>query len=356
MDFYQKILLLLIIILSCLILFEFYRKYYLTTSTKFREPFVFNTIANEYENVSTSDISTKVQSTPSKYDEISISQFVIKGSYNSAFTGNHMNLEMIEYLLSRGCRYLDFEVFYIQEDDIFKAVVACSNDPTFSTLKSDNYLLLDDVFTTISSYAHSFTTPNRQDPLFVNLRIKSNDTNVYPVVAKSVHEHLKSNLFEGKVTNDTLFKDIKKKIVLVVDKTIHRNYKDYHDCNDPQQKCIKLGHFVNLESGSDKLNLIRYNEIFEQKPIPIMTRDDNITTNINYMKLVVPDLLNDNLYNPSLNDLVIRYGAQIVPFCFYKKDIQLDNYEEFFNDNYSSFVPLGTAIAHFKKLNDLENE
>jgi hypothetical protein len=46
----------------------------------------------------------------------------------------------------------------------------------------------------------------------------------------------------------------------------------------------------------------------------------------------------------------------MVPFCFYKKDIQLEKYEEFFNENRSAFVPLGVAIAYFKKLNDLENE
>lgn len=355
MDFYQIILLLLIIILSCLIIFQFYQNKF-QLSNKFREPFGFNTAENEFENVSTSELYTTVQSVPSKHDEINISQFVVKGSYNTAFTGKHMNLDMIQYVLSRGCRYLDFEVFYIQENDTFKAVVACSDDPTFSTLKSDNHLLLDDIFTTVNSYAHSFTTPNRKDPLFINLRIKSNDTNVYPAVAKSVNEHLKSTLFEGKITKDTLMKDIKDKTVLVVDKTIHRNYKDYHDCNDPQQKCIKLSHSVNLESGSDKLNMIRYNEIFEQKHIPIMIHDDNITTNLEYMKLVVPDLLNDNLHNPDINDLVIHYGAQMVPFCFYKKDIQLEKYEEFFNENRSAFVPLGVAIAYFKKLNDLENE
>ena len=79
MDFYQIILLLLIIILSCLIIFQFYQNNF-QLSNKFREPFGFNTAENEFENVSTSELYTTVQSVPSKHDEINISQFVVKGS------------------------------------------------------------------------------------------------------------------------------------------------------------------------------------------------------------------------------------------------------------------------------------
>jgi len=277
---------------------------------------------------------------------------VIKGAYNTAFTGSFMNTEMIKYVLSRGCRYLDFEIFYIKEDEIFIPVVAVSNDPTFSTLKSENYLKLSDVLTTVMANAFSFTSPNRLDPLIVNIRIKSNDSNVYSNVAKSLDYHFKDHLFNDKIHENTTLNDIKGKIVLSVDKTIHRNYKDYNDCNDPNKKCVKLKHFINLESGGEMLNKFRYNEIFTQKQISILIKDDNINTNIKHMKLIEPDLINDSLKNPSINDLVVKYASQIVPFCFYKKDLELDQYEELFNDNFSAFVPLGVAISYFKKINE----
>jgi|TARA_Y100000389_G_scaffold197029_1_gene230868 hypothetical protein len=355
MDIYKKILLILILLLVLIICYRFYKNYIkLSEIFSNKETFVFDTKDNEYEVVSNSDITTSVQN--SNHDNIKLSQMVIKSAYNCAFTGTYMNLDMLKYVLSRGCRYLDFEVFYLKENDVFIPVVACSNDSTFGTIKSENYILLDDIFITINSNAFSFTSPNRSDPLIINLRIKSNDSNVYASVAKSIDYHLKSKLFDGKIHNDTLMKDVKGKIILSVDKTIHRNYKDFNDCNDPDKKCIKLKHFVNLESGGELLNIFKYNEIFEQESISILINNDNINTNVNHMKLVVPDTFNDNIKNPNLSDLILKYGVQISPFCFYKNDLQLNNYEEFFNDNYASFIPLGVALSYFKKLKELDSD
>jgi len=349
MDLYNCFLILLIILLFILISFYVYNAYYNDIT---QESFSFNGIDNEYDIIAKNDIDTQIQSV--KDFNIKLSQTVIKGAYNTAFTGNYMNVEMIKYALSRGCRYLDFEIFYIKEDDIFIPVVAVSNDPTFSTLKSENYLKLNDVLTAVVANAFSFTSPNRLDPLIVNLRIKSNDSNVYSNVAKSLDYHFKDYLFNEQIHENTTLNDVKGKIILSVDKTIHRNYKDYNDCNDPNKKCVKLKHFVNLESGGEFLNKLRYNEIFTQNKVSILIKDDNINTNVKHMKLIEPDLINDSLKNPSMNDLVVKYASQIVPFCFYKKDLQLEQYEEFFNDNFSAFVPLGVAISYFNKINELD--
>ena len=43
-----------------------------------------------------------------------IRNFCIKSSCNSAYTGKYMNLNMIKNVLSRGCRFLDFEVYILQ--------------------------------------------------------------------------------------------------------------------------------------------------------------------------------------------------------------------------------------------------
>lgn len=348
MDLYNYFLILLIVLLSILISFYIYNTYF--NDNLLKESFGFNGLDNEYDIISKNDVDTQIQSI--RDYNIKLSQVVIKGAYNTAFTGTYMNTEMIKYVLSRGCRYLDFEIFFIKEDDIFIPVVAVSDDPTFSTLKSENYLKLNDVLTTIISNAFSFTSPNRLDPLIVNLRIKSNDSNIYSNIAKLLDYHFKDYLFNDKIHENTTLNDIKGKIVLSVDKTIHRNYKDYNDCNDPNKKCIKLKHFVNIESGGEFLNKLRYTDIFAQNDVSILIKDDNINTNIKHMKLIEPDLINDSLKNPSINDLVIKYASQIVPFCFYKKDLQLDLYEELYNDNFSAFVPLGVAIPYFKKKNE----
>ena len=78
-----------------------------------------------------------------------LKELCVKASYNSASSGNYVNTSMLQYVINRGVRYLDFEVFYIsdngKEDGHFKPVVSTSTDPTFMVLNSENTVLLDTV-------------------------------------------------------------------------------------------------------------------------------------------------------------------------------------------------------------------
>ena len=51
---------------------------------------------------------SSIQSMENKYAKLPIKDYCIKSSYNSATTGKTVNKKMIQYVLSRGCRFLDF--------------------------------------------------------------------------------------------------------------------------------------------------------------------------------------------------------------------------------------------------------
>ena len=63
-----------------------------------------------------------------------IRNFCIKSSCNSAYTGKYMNLNMIKYVLSRGCRFLDFEV-YIKDN--IPIVAYSTNRQSLETFTSE---------------------------------------------------------------------------------------------------------------------------------------------------------------------------------------------------------------------------
>ena len=44
--------------------------------------------------------------------DLPVKEFIIKSAFNAACTGNYMNTDMIKYVLSRGCRLLDFQLYY----------------------------------------------------------------------------------------------------------------------------------------------------------------------------------------------------------------------------------------------------
>jgi len=325
----------------------------------------------ELESLKKPDLVT-IQNVSDIFKDLTLRQYCIKASYNTALTGNYVNLDMIKYVINRGCRFLDFEVFFIGEISVdekgvsttnYTARVAYSTDNTFTTINTENSLLFDDVLTTVINYSFSNPTPNVKDPMFINLRIKSNNTDIYKHVASSLNNIARTKIYcdltseltpppAVKIDKITRFSDIMGKLIVCIDKTIVRNYKDYIHCDENVRNCYDLDDYTNIETGSEELNLLRYNEVMDQCTIPINIANDDLTTDIKTMKFVVPNTKNDFSANPNYNDFVLKYSCQDVAYRFYKRDVELDLYENFFNDNNSAFVPLSVAISYFKKMND----
>jgi len=362
MYFYKKILIFIIIVIFTYILWRLIirrqeiMKKIQTNKNIVLEGGLFITSTTEINNSKNSN-PVLIENINPNYTFRPIREYVIKSSYNSAITGNYVNVDMIKYLLGRGCRFFDFEIFYINQTP----VVAYSTDSTFSTIDTDNYILLDTVLYTLVSNSFSSTSPNNRDPLFVQLRIKSNDSNVYNAVAKSIDYNLNGKLYNKPVTNHTKLSDIMGQIVIVMDKTINRNYSDAAMCSQNQQNCYNLTKYINIESGSQTLFLQNYNELLNQVTNPPMILDKcknpkgnslDICTNISNMRVVLPDNNFKNVKNPNYSYFVINFGCQIITYRFYILDNELKNYETFFDDNKTAFVPLAFAISYINKKNN----
>ncbi len=215
---YKLALNIAIFILVCYIVIrllrkQFHIKQFISESST--EPFsLSNSAESELKYItdtSTTAGITRLQGVNKTLDSLPIKEFCIKSSYGSATTGKYVHLDMVKHVLSRGCRLLDFDVFYAKDGDNFVPKVGFSSDVNNYFIESKNSLLLDDVFSTIAAHAFSQTSPNRTDPLFINIRIKSNDSAIYSTVAKSIDAKLKSILYSGKVSRDTPFKDLMNK-------------------------------------------------------------------------------------------------------------------------------------------------
>jgi hypothetical protein len=307
----------------------------------------------EFKSIKDKATPISIKNINPEYANLSLKEYCIKGSYNSAWTGNYVNLEMISYVLSRGCRFLDFEVYYIKKNNLMMPVIGVSNDPKAGSIINDSNILLDNALTTAIASAFSSTSPNNNDPLFINLRIKATNTEVYHAVAKSVDYALKNKLFKDKINKNTKLENIMGKVVLLIDKTINYKYLDYAVCEEMDNQCYDLSSYTNLESGGELMNLYHYSEIENQLSTPITISDNNLNTNTKKIKLLLPDIISNQKTNVYFNPLVYKHGFQIIPYIYYFKptpDDQLVNYEKFFNDNQSGIVLLSTAIIYFKKL------
>ena len=323
---------------------------------------IFGTHEGEYDNLIESD-PTNIVSLPPDHFFISnrdykkhvLKDYIVKSSYNSAVTGKHVNIDMVNYLLNRGVRLLDFEVMLIDN----APMITYTDDKNLETINTDNTLLLDNVFSMIVTNAFVQPTPNVKDPLFIHLRIKSQDDNqqLYRLIAKSIDSVLKDKLYSGKVTKDTFMKDIMGKIVIIVDKTIKRNYIKISECEADEKDCYDLKSNVNLESGSDNLFLHKYTELLNLSYDHIRVEDKcSLCTSTENMRLVTPDTINMNSKNPDIDDFILNYGSQFVLYKFYSKDENLEKYEKMFDDNKGGIIPLAYTIDYLKKNKDTYNE
>ena len=83
-----------------------------------------------------------MQSIKDKFTNMPLHEYCIKSSYNTARSGDYVSSQMIEAVLKRGCRFLDFEVFYIQEGNLYIPKVAVSSDINYTLLDTKNSLSL----------------------------------------------------------------------------------------------------------------------------------------------------------------------------------------------------------------------
>ena len=227
-------------------------------------------------------------------------------------------------------------------------VVAESSDPDFKLFDTDNSISLESVFSTVVTNAFSNTSPNKKDPLFIHLRVKTKDTNCYAEVAKLIDSILKPKLFEGQVTRETKLSELMGSIVIVMDKTIHRDYKEFAKCNASDVNCYDLSNYIHAESGSQVINLLDLTKVESQAFNPPLIKDDNVSTTVVTSKLVLPQ---ENIKNnPVMKNMILNHGIQMVGYKYSIADENLVDCETFFNDNKGGIVPLGAAIPYFDRI------
>lgn len=316
---------------------------------------LFGTAKGEYNSLIESNPTNIVSLPPdntylseNENNKVRLKDYIVKSSYNSAVTGKYVNIDMVKYLLRRGVRLLDFEVMLIND----APMITYTDDNSLETINTNNTLLLDNVFSMIVTNAFVQPTPNVKDPLFIHLRIKSKpgSNKLYRLIAKSIDSTLRDKLYNGSITKNTKMSDIMGKIVIIIDKTINRDYKQLSTCGPSDKDCYNLNKYANLESGSDLLFLHRYNELLNLSHDLIRVEDKcPICTSTTNMRMVLPDTINKNTKNPDIDDFILNYGSQFVLYKFYSKDEELEKYEQLFNDNKGGIVSLAYSIDYLNK-------
>ena len=115
MKFFKLILIIIISLIFTIITYNVLLNHF-----QYKENFFSSPEKNEINKSKNVNNPHGIQSISPKNANLPISQYVIKGSYNSAISGNYVSTDMLYYVLSRGCRFIDFEIYYIDNSIIIK--------------------------------------------------------------------------------------------------------------------------------------------------------------------------------------------------------------------------------------------
>ena len=254
--------------------------------------------------------------------------YYIKTALNCCCLGewknNYVDTVPIKSAISDGYRCLDFEIY--SEDD--KPVVAASTKPSFYFRETYNSIPFLDAMTVLAQNAFT-KAPNSTDPLFINLRIKSNNAKIVPDIVSAINAQFGNlllgpeynYLYAGNNLGQVPMTSFQNKVVIMADISNPL-------CTD---KDLPLFQLLNLGSNSPFLHQLQYEMGVKNTP----DMDALIDHNKKNMSVVFPDAP----FNENANFNVAKvFGCQFIGMMPRVKDINLDIYNKAFNNAGSAFI------------------
>lgn len=272
-----------------------------------------------------------------KYYKFPLREFMIKSSYNSAIIDKTASQNAIKFVLSRGCRVLDFEI-YTRND---KEYVSYSEDPEYKVIQTDLSLTVEKAFLSIAENAFSQPSPAPNDPLFIQLRIKNNTHATYKRISKLIETVFGNKYYNKPIDGSVPVGNLMQKVIFILDATSAPDYNKYSTCLKDETDCEPLTQYINLLSGTADLPKYSYTEYMDLIPTPITVDYGNDRTDVrSFMLISPPEIGGNNVSMPGKN-AILKLPCQMMLARFYKQTAELKGYEKMFNECESSFCALG---------------
>jgi len=271
-----------------------------------------------------------------------IFSYYVKTAYNccspGGFKNSFVNMCALQHAIKLGARCLDFEIY--SENN--KPVVATSIESqslynSFHIKETFNSLDLVDVLWYINLYAigedvqtsDGNSATNASDPLFLHLRIMTNELQTINLIAKYLGEIFQDKLLGSAYGNDNygnsfgqyyLIQFCNKCIVMV----------EYNSLNSAHITNSNLFPLINILTNTSK------NKLFREQKLASEHKADLTLFNKNYMTMVLPNLTpgSDN-FDPRPS---MQLGCQFVAMNFQNFDENLEVYFKIFDELQFSFV------------------
>lgn len=361
MDMLKKILILVIVFVTIFIIHNL-----LKTRTTLKQKIEEGFGEEEINKIKGAEKPISIGPIQDKYLDLPLREFIVKSSYNSAISGDYANKDMIRFLLQRGCRLLDFEI-YTNSNKIEYVSLSKNEDFVMDTLNEDaDRLSFADAMGTVNAYSFISPSPSPNDPLFLSLRLKNNLKKeelraVYKHIADILNVSFPNRLYQdsnGKaleVNGSTPLRDIMGKIIVIFDtENKLSNFDKY--CSDSDKECSEIYPLINIPANvAGGLPIYTYEDVTTKSHEPVLQQRDGVGTTINTFYMVIPPV-DDIIQLPSPREVVLSAFPQFMLYKFHINNTNLEEYEKIFNTAQTSFVPISSLLSMKNEDGDEEEE
>jgi hypothetical protein len=254
-----------------------------------------------------------------------IRDFYIKTAYNCCSIGDYANdyvaTCMLIAVIKQGVRCLDFEVFSI--DNL--PVIATSTSNSFNEKETYNSIPFSEAIAIISDQAFSGEI-NSRDPLFIHLRIKSNNVKMFWAMNDMINQI--ENLYKGEVTPKTPLSELMGKVIIIVNNS-NKAYFSAGISAGPSSMGSSTGKVHNMVSGDSSFYMYKYEHIQN-----LSSAEISEIKKPNAMTLVIPSA-GSNPENIDLNK-IIELNCNMVAMKYQQNDPRLIYYNQLFDT--SAFI------------------
>ncbi len=281
---------------------------------------------NSFNTVETARQLQTIKEDARKYP---LRNFYIKTALNCCCLGEwkngYVDMSALQYAIAQGYRCLDFEIYSLNDSPI---VGASSQLKNFRHTESFNYLDFKEVCAQINERAFSLA-PNQNDPLLINLRIKSNNTNTEFIqriidCIKQFGDRLLEPEYNYEFGGQNLgmipIKKFMGKVIIMVDVS---NPIVKNGCKDKTNSPNCLHQYINIGSTSPFMHVLNYELQVKNPP----NMQELIEHNKKYMSIVFPDPPFETNINFHAAKIL---GCQLIGMMPLIKDDNLKKYNKVF--------------------------
>jgi len=299
---------------------------------------------------------------------LQLKQYCIKSSYKTAYNGSDVSIDMIKYVLQRGCRFIDLDLFYDYPSTTLSpnsttqcAVVSYGVNPDSITPVESSPTYTKITFGSICSFIsqHAFSSvPNGNDPLFIQLNLNCTDSskkgNFYQNVAESIMENFLTNqLYQGHVDSNTSIDLLYKRVIFVMNNQLCSDYKNAKYVNGAK---YVLMNYINMDNWGDTATTpstmitANYDLMLDDLPTPMqINQTDGNSGNCvinSHFNQILP-IESNEIMKENMTALSTTYNTvNIMPMMYWINDVELVKYEIMFTKYKRAIIPMGQLYKY----------